>query len=260
MTTPQSTTTTTTAVSTPRRLPLVGQLDKFKTAWSTLAPQNKFANMTFGEFVTGTLPSLDVRASQASHNATIKAAISERNHADKATRALINRVVAGVKADVVFGPDCALYRAMGFTPTSERKSPAPADPTAKSEKTPHGAHVPVMDRFDRIVSAWTEFAQNASFAGMTLEAFKQAAASSVLVRSSMESAKTNLKGGIALRKAADAVTLDLLNRVVSSVKGEAGFGNDCPLYRALGYKPASERRSAKRASAPAPATATPAAA
>ena len=252
MTTPQSTTTTTTAVSTPRRLPLVGQLDKFKTAWSTLAPQNKFANMTFGEFVTGTLPSLDVRASQASHNATIKAAISERNHADKATRALINRVVAGVKADVVFGPDCALYRAMGFTPTSERKSPAPVDPTAKKVNTPG---MPVMDRFDKIVSAWTEFAQNASFAGMTLEAFKQAAAGSVLLRSSIESAKTNYKGGIALRKAADAVTLDLINRVVGSVKGEAGFGNDCPLYRALGYTPASERRSAKRASAPTPAAA-----
>ena len=252
-----STSPNTTAVSTTPSLPLVGKLDKFKNAWSTIAPGNKFANMTFGEFVTGTLPSLDIRASQACHNATIKAAISERNHADKATTALVNRVVAGVKADVLFGPDCALYRAMGFTPTSERKSPAPANPAAKKAKA---SGMPVMDRFDKIVSAWTEFAENASFAGMTLEGFKQAAAGSVLVRSSIESARTNYKGGIALRKAADAVTLDLINRVVGSVKGEAGFGNDCPLYRALGYTPASERRSAKRASAPAPATAALAAA
>ena len=257
MSTPQSATTTTTTASSTPKLPLVEKLDMFKTAWITLAPQNKFASMTFSEFVTGTLPSLDIRASMACHSASIKAGISSRNHADKATRALINRVVAGVKADAVYGPDCALYRAMGFTPTSERKSPAPVDPAAKTAKA---AHVPFMDRFDKMVSAWTEFAQNASFAGMTLEGFKQAAESSVLARSSIESAKTNLKGGIALRKAADAVTLDLLNRVVSSVKGEAGFGNDCPLYRALGYKPASERRSAKRTAATHTAIATPAAA
>ncbi len=56
--------------------------------------------------------------------------------ADKAAQKLIRRVVAGVIADPLLGPDSALYRAMKYVPDSERATgsttKAPATPTGTS--------------------------------------------------------------------------------------------------------------------------------
>ena len=105
-------------VPEPVTVPTVMPVEGLKV---TVAPETKFAGMTLGEFKVATDPCRDLREGLAASASSRKAAVGTRNYADKVSRALVKRVIAGVKADPAFGDDCALYRAMGFVPASERK-------------------------------------------------------------------------------------------------------------------------------------------
>ena len=111
-----------TPVKKPATRGLIERLKDFTTAWETFAPDLRFAGITLQELKTQSLPSFDIRVELASGESNRKAAVGTRNLADVATRTALNQVVAGVKADPAFGSNCALYRAMGYIPTSERKS------------------------------------------------------------------------------------------------------------------------------------------
>ena len=231
---------TTTAPSFPTFL-VLEKLDLIKVPWGSLAPQSRFAGMTLTEFDAATQPSLASRAMLAVLNAEMKTGIARRKIADKATVLLIKRVVAGVVGDASHGPDSGLYRAMGFVRASECRTGHPADPARPSHRTPA-----LIDRFGPILLAWTELAPAVSFSGISLAQFIAGAAPSANARAALAAARSNCKAEIAARDDADKVSRDLIKRVVSAVKAEPGFGEDSPLYGAMGYRRASERRPRRR--------------
>ena len=116
--------TTNTAV--PNSSSIVTRIASLTTPWADMAPENKFSGMTLAEFKTSVAPSLDIRQAVASLRAQLKAQIGAQRDADKTSRMLCSRVVSAVKGDQTLGPNSTLYRAMGFIPTDERKSPRAA--------------------------------------------------------------------------------------------------------------------------------------
>jgi len=100
-----------------------------------------------------------------------------------------------------------------------------------------------LSRLTRIINAWEEVAPNAKFAGLALEEFKTEVAPAFEERDKLAAAEAAIS---ALRRSStDAArkgnALGLM--VVSSVRGDRGYGPDSPLYSALGYKRQSERSS-----------------
>ena len=253
-----STTTTTRA-----NLSAIERIELTSNAWRTHAPEAKFANKNWAEYRSATEMSRFYRTKVATLNLQVKGGVATRSLADKATRAVINKVIAGVKADDAYGPDSALYRAMGFIPLQEHKRPgsrtplnaaAPSTPSAPA--TPKASKPRLMVRLAKVRSAWAEIAPNQSLAGLTLAQFDEAVSPSNTARAGNASNKTNLRAAIGLRKSADAVSLALVRRVVSGIKADEAYGPDSALYRALGYIPDSERRSARRSAAPVAGTTT----
>jgi hypothetical protein len=91
-------------------------------ALKTLAPEKKFGNKGVAEFET------QVNKSLAPRQRLVEIADEEieqqalRENEDGKTMKMIESIVAGVIADDEFGPDSALYEAMGYVRKSERRS------------------------------------------------------------------------------------------------------------------------------------------
>ena len=251
---PPATTTliTATAYGSLAYLPAIERLERASAAWLTHAPNAKFADLTWAEFQAATAGSRSARAALATLKLKIKGGIADRTQADKATRAMINRAIARVKGETAFGPDSALYRAMGFIPLSEQKRPAAArtpGEAAAAPKAPKPVHATLMERLATVRSAWAEIAPDEAILGMTLAQFDEAVAPSPNAREALAAIRTNHRAAVGLRNAADATSLALLRRVVSSIKADKAHGTDSALYRALGYIPDSERRIGRRPAA-----------
>ena len=249
--------TTATPATTPRaKLSAIEKIERTSNAWRTCAPEAKFANKNWAEFRSATEMSRFYRTKLTTLDLQLKSSVAARSQADNATRTMLNKVIAGVKADDGFGPDSALYRAMGFIPPLERKRPGSRKTeNADAPKTPK-SHNSLMERVAKVRSGWAEIAPNDTIVGVSLAQFDEAVAASIAARAGSVSDKTNRRGVISLRNAADVISLALVQRVVSSIKADEAYGPESPLYRALGYIPASERRSPRAA---ATATITPAA-
>jgi hypothetical protein len=101
----------------------------------------------------------------------------------------------------------------------------------------------VIRRVDQVIAAWEQIAPQAEFAGMTLAAFRTAVKPSTDARQRLTELETTLRGTLADRAAADALTRDRLVLVVNSVRGHPAHGENSALYRAMGYVPADEKRS-----------------
>ena len=222
------------------------QIERLSVAWCTHAPEAKFADKNWAEFRSATEMSRYYRSKLASIKSNIRGMISDRAHADRATRAQLKRIASAVKIDPSYGPDSALYRAMGFIPDYERKRPsAPRLPTATAAPQAHTPARPsLMARLATMRSAWAEQARNSDLGGSTLAQFDEAVAPSHTTREGLE--------------AADIASMALVRQVIRSITAATGYGSDCALYRALGFIPDSERRSPRR-SAPATTPTTPAA-
>ena len=100
-----------------------------------------------------------------------------------------------------------------------------------------------MDRIITFRAAWREMAPTATFAGMTLVEFEAASGVPLTLRDEIASLELQLDGKKAEKSDAEFAANDLLDLVVNSVRGTTGFGQDSPLYRALGYVRKSERKS-----------------
>lgn len=102
---------------------------------------------------------------------------------------------------------------------------------------------PVAERVGIFIAAWREIAPEASFAGMTLAEFEtattpvEANADKLLALAAQTSAALREKGEV------ESTARVLLRKVANSVRGDDAYGEDSPLYRAMGYVPLSERRS-----------------
>lgn len=91
-------------------------------AWSTLRPTKSFAGMTLAEFKAAVAPSLEARARLALAKQQIAETIVDRANADRHTKPILDRVVAGVIANEPEGRDSALYAALGYIRGSDRSS------------------------------------------------------------------------------------------------------------------------------------------
>jgi hypothetical protein len=91
--------------------------------------------------------------------------------------------------------------------------------------------------------AWREFAADVSFSGMTLEEFEEGTAKVVTVREEIEKVRVYLAGLLGQRAMADEDLRKKLMLVTNATRGDPAYGEDSPLYRAMGYVPRSERNS-----------------
>jgi hypothetical protein len=98
------------------------KIDEVVTAWTTLAPTSEFGGMTLEQFKALIKPSDDTRQVISTLDQQMTAAINARDAADDESLAKVKLVVNGVVGDPEFGPDSALYEAMGYVRESERKS------------------------------------------------------------------------------------------------------------------------------------------
>jgi hypothetical protein len=77
--------------------------------------------MTLADFRLAVNPAIQGLQNKKQLRLEMKAAVRAADIAEEACRPITDRVVASVKADILYGPDSPLYRAMGFIPKSERK-------------------------------------------------------------------------------------------------------------------------------------------
>lgn len=78
--------------------------------------------MTLQQFKDAIKPSLVARTELIENTARIAGLKAKRSVADAEARTLADRVVAGTRADLGYGPDSPLWAAMGFVRTSDRSS------------------------------------------------------------------------------------------------------------------------------------------
>jgi hypothetical protein len=100
-----------------------------------------------------------------------------------------------------------------------------------------------LERREIFLLAWRNLAANASFGGMTAEEFQQATDDMVAVRNEISRAEARLSGLRQTRDIADKAARELMIHVAHGVRGDHNYGEDCPLYRSMGYIPKSERKS-----------------
>jgi hypothetical protein len=98
------------------------KIDQATNAWETLAKDKVFGGMTLAQFKTAVQPSQAARDTIAALEKQMTAALDAREAADATSLAKVQLVVNGVMGDPAYGPDSALYEAMGYVRKSERKS------------------------------------------------------------------------------------------------------------------------------------------
>ena len=91
-------------------------------AWEANADANSFAGMTLAQFKTKVKPSLDGRTTIANLRLQFQAALKNREDSDTVSWEPCALVVKAVRGHLEFGEDSALYKALGYIPTSERRS------------------------------------------------------------------------------------------------------------------------------------------
>ena len=96
---------------------------------------------------------------------------------------------------------------------------------------------------EKILSAWTEFAPDSTFGGMTKEQFAAKVKPSTDTRKEVTKTELKLKGDNSAVVDADKVTTAANQLVVNAMKGDPNFGEDSELYEGCGYIRKSEKAS-----------------
>ncbi len=103
----------------------------------------------------------------------------------------------------------------------------------------------VADQIHAIRLAWRQASPSAVIAGMTLAEFEAATTEPLATRQEIERLNIQLNCARTKRDIADVAARDLLELVVSGVKGTPEFGANSVLYGLLGYVRRSERKTGK---------------
>ena len=109
-------------MAVPKPKATMDRLEKIFSAWKQLASAESFGGMTLAQFETFVNNSKNDRAAIVALEDQLTAAQDKRDDTDKVSLAKAELVVNGVIGDPAFGPDSALYEAMGYIRKSERKS------------------------------------------------------------------------------------------------------------------------------------------
>ena len=137
--------------------------------------------------------------------------------------------------DEVFGRACRVFGIpVCITDTNQSKYMSKYNNTALTRKRA------------QFLSSWEEYAQDKSFAGMTLTEFETKSETPFAVRKELAAARTKANGLILKRdKADDSLNEDLI-LIAHAIRADKDYGEDCPLYRSLGFVPKSERKTGRR--------------
>ena len=107
-----------------------------------------------------------------------------------------------------------------------------------------GSHL--LDRGERFLTCWQELATpETEFAGIRHQELKDGVATAQAARERVRAVELWLRGLRLERDQADRQLAVKLQRVASGVRADPAFGDDCGLYRALGFVPLSENRSGR---------------
>jgi hypothetical protein len=101
----------------------------------------------------------------------------------------------------------------------------------------------VGDLIETMISALEEHAPNATFAGKTLPQIKQAVKPSLDARAQITDLEQQTATARVDRNNADPVSLELVQQVVNSIKGDPNYGENSALYAAIGYVRKDDRKS-----------------
>ena len=99
------------------------------------------------------------------------------------------------------------------------------------------------NRTSQVTTAWENVAPDKPFGGFTLTKFKAAVQPSLDVRDKIAGLESQISAAYGERDNADAESSAALQLVVNGVKGDPAFGEDSPLYEAMGYVRKSARKS-----------------
>ena len=98
------------------------KLTRIAEQWELHAKDHSFGEMTLTEFKEAIKPSMDSRAKLIELGSKTEAEATARDTADVESLKAADAVVRGLVGDKAFGPDSALYEALGYVRKSERKS------------------------------------------------------------------------------------------------------------------------------------------
>ena len=100
-----------------------------------------------------------------------------------------------------------------------------------------------LERITRTQSARETLRAQKSFAGMSLDQFREKIAPSLTARATIARLENELIAAQNQRDDADQASSDTVQLIVNAIKGDPAEGADGELYEALGYVRKSERKS-----------------
>ena len=100
-----------------------------------------------------------------------------------------------------------------------------------------------LESLTSTASAWETLRPTKSFAGMSLDQFRQKVAPSLAARATLARLENETIAALNQRDDADRASLDAVQLVVNAVRGDPAEGEDGELYEAMGYVRKSERKS-----------------
>jgi hypothetical protein len=104
----------------------------------------------------------------------------------------------------------------------------------------------VLLRRDKFLTAWREHAPDATFAETSLVEFEAQTNNLDQLVQQMKAAQSKLDGLMLDRDKAVQDLNEKMLLLVHAIRGTPQYGEDCSLYRALGFVPKSERKSGLR--------------
>ena len=107
----------------------------------------------------------------------------------------------------------------------------------------------VSHRREQFLSSWLEFAPDVTFAGLSLAQFEEKSKTPLEARKSIMEVQTKLRGLLLDRKKADELLNQDLILIAHAIRGNESFGENCALYRSLGFVPKSERKRGPKSGA-----------
>lgn len=114
--------------------------------------------------------------------------------------------------------------------------------TASADLLPMN-HTQNGDKIVTVLKAWTSNRPQKTFSGMTLAEFNEAVKDSIELRKKISAARVVLEALLVERAAADARSMQVVQRVVNAVIADPTEGADCELYELMGYVRKSKRAS-----------------
>ena len=104
----------------------------------------------------------------------------------------------------------------------------------------------ILERGERFLSVWKHQApEQERFAGIDYQELHAEVDVAKKARERVLAAEISLRGLRLERDQADRKLAKKLMRVAAGVRGEPAYGEDCGVYRALGFVPFSENRSGR---------------